>query len=102
MGRDKALLIMDANVLIDLCEADRTLIRLISQHVGPIHVPLPVLQEVDQIDEAQCADLGILLVEPSLQTAIDAATHRRAGLSFNDHLCLPEQATAPRRRKPGP
>lgn len=58
MGRDKALLIMDANVLIDLCEADRTLIRLISQHVGPIHVPLPVLQEVDQIDEAQCADLG--------------------------------------------
>jgi rRNA-processing protein FCF1 len=79
---------MDANVLIDLCEADRTVIRLISEHVGQVHVPLPVLrEEVDQIDEAECTDLGIVVVEPPLQTAIDAAT-RRAGLSFHDHLCL--------------
>ncbi|MBI5544455.1 MAG: hypothetical protein HY901_11230 [Deltaproteobacteria bacterium] len=82
----KGLLIMDANVLNDLCEADRTVIRLISEHVGQVHVPLPVLQEeVDQIDESECADLGIVLVDPPLQTAIDAAA-RRAGLSFHDHL----------------
>jgi hypothetical protein len=79
---------MDANVLIDLCEADRTVIRLISDHVGQIHVPLPVLrEEVDQIDEADYAELGIVAVDPPLQTATDAAG-RRAGLSFHDHLCL--------------
>ncbi len=79
---------MDANVLIDLCEADRTVIRLISDHVGKVHVPLPVLrEEVDQIDEDEYADLGIVPVDPPLQTAADAAT-RRAGLSFHDHLCL--------------
>jgi len=79
---------MDANVLIDLCEADRTIIRLVSDHISRVHVPLPVLrEEVDQIDEAECADLGIVPIEPSLETAMAAAT-RRAGLSFHDHLCV--------------
>ncbi|MGI5862446.1 MAG: hypothetical protein ACOX6T_10375 [Myxococcales bacterium] len=89
MGRShERSLLIDANVLIDLCEADRTVIRLISQHVGQVLVPLPVLrEEVDQIDEAECPDLGIVLIEPSLQTAAEAAT-RRGGLSFHDHLCL--------------
>lgn len=88
MASKKGLLIMDANVLIDLCEADRTVIRLISDHVGQVHVPLPVLrEEVDQIDESEYADLGIVPVDPPLQMAIDAAA-RRAGLSFHDHLCL--------------
>ncbi len=89
MGRSrKGLLIMDANVLIDLCEADRTVIRLISEHVGQVHVPLPVLrEEVDQIDAAEYADLGIVPVDPPLQTATNAVA-RRAGLSFHDHLCL--------------
>jgi hypothetical protein len=84
----KGFLVMDANVLIDLCEADRTVIRLISDHIGRVHVPLPVLrEEVDQIDEAEYTELGIVPVDPPLQTAIDAAT-RKAGLSFHDHLCL--------------
>ena len=88
MSSNKGLLIMDANVLIDLCEADRTVIRLISDHVGQVHVPIPVLrEEVDQIDEAEYAELGIVPVDPPLQTATDAAA-RRAGLSFHDHLCL--------------
>lgn len=79
---------MDANVLIDFCEADRTVIRVISDHVGTVHVPLPVLhEEVDQIDAAECADLGIVPVDPPLGMAADAAV-RRAGLSFHDHLCL--------------
>ena len=88
MGSGKGLLIIDANVLIDLCEADRTVIRLFFAHGGTVHVPLPVLrEEVAQIDAAEYADLGIVPVEPPLQTATDAAV-RRAGLSFHDHLCL--------------
>ena len=38
-GRAPGLLSMDANVLIDLCEADRAVIRLISDHVGQTQVP---------------------------------------------------------------
>ena len=84
----KGLLIMDANVLIDLVEADSTVIRLISEHVGQVHVPVPVLrEEVEQIDASDYAELGIVPVEPSLETASDAAI-RRSGLSFHDHLCL--------------
>ncbi|HVS10393.1 MAG TPA: hypothetical protein VMS76_11005 [Planctomycetota bacterium] len=79
---------MDANVLIDLCEADRTIIRLVSEHVGQVHVPLPVLrEEVVQIDASEYAELGIVPVIPPLHTAVQAAT-RRAGLSFHDHLCF--------------
>lgn len=79
---------MDANVLIDLCEADRSVVRLLSDRVGKVHVPLPVLRdEVDPVDEAECADLGIVPVEPPLSMAVEAAK-RRAGLSFHDHLCL--------------
>lgn len=89
MGRSRTgLLIVDANVLIDFCEADRTVLRLISRHVGKVHVPLPVLrEEVEQLDDSECAELGIILVEPSLELVAVVAT-RRAGLSFYDHLCL--------------
>jgi hypothetical protein len=88
MSAHKGLLIMDANVLIDLCEADRTVIRLISDHVGLVHVPLPILwEEVEQLDENEYDELGIVPVDPPLKTATEAAT-RRAGLSFHDNLCL--------------
>ena len=36
-------MLMDASVLIDLCNVDPTLIRLISDQIGRVHVPTPVL-----------------------------------------------------------
>ena len=89
MKRSRAgLLIMDACVVIDFLESDRTVIRLISETVGQVHVPLPILrEEIAQLGEEHWADLGIVAVEPSLETATAAAS-RRAGLSFYDHLCL--------------
>lgn len=81
------LLIVDACVLIDICKADRSVLTLISRHVGPLHVATPVLAEVDQIDESQAVSLGIKLVEPTLDQASEAATARQ-GLSFSDRLCL--------------
>jgi predicted nucleic acid-binding protein len=89
MGRRRrGILIMDASVLIDLCAADRTLIALISDQLGPVHVPLPLLrEEVQDIAESDCAELGIVAVEPSLEMIVDA-TSRRGGLSFHDRICL--------------
>lgn len=81
-------LIIDANVLIDYCETDRSILPLISVHLGPVHVATPVLhEEVEQLDETECRSLRVELVEPSLELAAAAAA-RRGALSFHDNLCL--------------
>ena len=80
---------MDANVLIDFCEADRTVLRLVSEHIGPVHVPLPIIREEvqDLLADDDHAELGIVPIEPTLEAATEAAG-KRAGLSFHDQLCL--------------
>jgi len=44
------LLIIDANVLIDFCKTDSSVLTLVAKHVGPVHVAEPVLAEVKQLD----------------------------------------------------
>lgn len=84
----RTLLLMDANVLIDFCDSDRTIIPLISKHIGRVHVPLPILvEEVEPFNDVDWTELEIVSVEPSLEVVTRAA-QRRAGLSFHDHLCL--------------
>lgn len=78
---------MDACVLIDVCQSDRSIITLVSQHLGEVHVATTVLAEVAQLDESEAVSLGIKLVEPSLEMAAEAAAARGV-LSFNDRLCL--------------
>lgn len=58
------LLTLDANVLIDLSKTDRTVLNLISEHIGQIYVPITIFEEVKQIDETECLGLGIILHEP--------------------------------------
>jgi hypothetical protein len=73
--------------LIDFCKVDKTILSVVCEYVGTIHVPSPVLNEVDQISEDEAADLGIVVVEPQLEQVI-AAGARRGGLSFEDRLCV--------------
>ncbi len=80
-------LILDANILVDYVPCDNTVIKLISTHVGHIHVATPVLHEVKQITEHDCLNLGITLVEPQVEQLISAA-HGRGPLSLQDHLCV--------------
>jgi len=81
------LLIVDADVLIDFCEADPTVLKLISQRIGQVHVLTSVIAEVDQITEEECARLGIVVLDPPADIAAAAASSR-GGLSFNDRLSL--------------
>ena len=81
------LLILDANVLIDYCSAERTILTLISQHVGRIHVPTLLLEEVQSLDIGECERLGLNVFEPETEMVF-AAGKRRPGLSYCDHLCL--------------
>jgi len=58
-------LILDANVLIDYCATERSILTLISRHVGQIHVPVELLEEVKALDESECDRLGLHVFEPS-------------------------------------
>ena len=82
------LFIVDACVLIDFVETDRSLLRLISQHVGQIRVPSPVLGEVRQLTRDSAEEVGLVVVEPALDVALQAAERGTPGLSFQDELCL--------------
>jgi hypothetical protein len=84
----KGFLLMDASVVADFCDKARTAIRLVSEHLGQTYVTLPVLYDDEApLDPEDCADFGIVPVEPSLEIAV-AAARRRSGLTFHDHLCL--------------
>jgi rRNA-processing protein FCF1 len=86
-GAKSVFLILDTNVLIDYCAADRSVLTLISEHVGRVQVPTVLLEEVDDLDESECDRLSLQLVEPSLDL-LTRAGKRRTGLSYYDHLCL--------------
>lgn len=81
------LLILDANVLIDYCAAEPTILTLISRHIGQVHVPKELLEEVRALDESECERLDLRVFEPELEM-LAAAGKRRPGLSYYDHLCL--------------
>ena len=82
-----SLLILDACVLIDYLDADESVLAEIARHLGCVHVAATVLEEVNGLDESRAAELGLRVVEPSLELLAEAAV-RRGGLSFQDHVCL--------------
>jgi predicted nucleic acid-binding protein len=86
-GPPPRLLILDACVLIDFCDADPSVLRVVSRAVGAIHVATPVLAEVEQLDESTAESLGLRVVEPPL-SMFAAAARKRGRLSPRDHLCL--------------
>jgi predicted nucleic acid-binding protein len=86
-GTGGRFLVLDANVLIDYCAADRWVLTLISQHVGRINVPAALLDEVGDLDASECDRLGVRVIDLPLEL-LASAGKRRPGLSYYDHLCL--------------
>jgi hypothetical protein len=83
------LLIVDANVLIDFCSTERTVLALVGRHVGVIHVPEPILGEVQDLDRETAEALGIRVLTPELPMLTRAAEASVSSpLSFEDWLCL--------------
>jgi predicted nucleic acid-binding protein len=80
-------LVTDANALIDYASTDESVLALAARHLGPVIVPSPVLDEVEQLDIADCERLGIRVVDPTLEQLLEAASQRGA-LSFEDRICL--------------
>lgn len=77
----------DADVLIDITDANEAVLALIVQHFAPVIVPTPILAEVDTLDELKCSALGLEVVEPTLDQLREAALPQPA-LSFADRMCL--------------
>ena len=79
--------VLDANVLIDYWNADRSILSLAARALGPIHVPLPVLAKVDQLTHFDCEQAGLTLFEPSTEQLLEAG-QGTTRLAFDDRICL--------------
>ncbi|NLV97975.1 MAG: PIN domain-containing protein [Desulfovibrionales bacterium] len=84
----RKLMIMDACVLIDFIKTERTVLELVSKHIGPLYVTSPVVDEVKEIDnENELIALGLIIIEPEIEDAY-VASSRFGPLSLEDWLCL--------------
>jgi rRNA-processing protein FCF1 len=89
MGVALQLLIVDANVLIDFCKTQPSILALVTQYLGGLHVAAPVLDEVNELDVERAEALGIVVVTPELAMAREAAMAAvKSPLGFADWLCL--------------
>lgn len=86
--RQRRHLLVDADVLIDYLKTDESILQLAGRHVGVLHVTsVTVAEEVKGLDPAECARLGLQIVEPDLDQVMEA-TAAGGQLSFKDHICL--------------
>ena len=82
-------MIMDADVLIDFIKVDRSIIRLFVNKVGPMFVASPVAEEVGEVkDVRELTRIGLIIVEPEIEDAFEAAGEPKGPLSFCDKLCF--------------
>jgi len=87
MPTARTVLLADADVLIDYRESELGILELVVEHVGRVAVLAPVLGEVRGVTAAQCARLGIEVVEVETEQMMLAA-EVESSVSFNDRLCL--------------
>lgn len=80
-------LVVDANVLIDYLAADVTVLQLVSRHIGTVHIPRQVLQELPRVGADECEHLGLKIIDETLEHLLEAG-QRRGRLSFHDRICL--------------
>ena len=87
MPATPSVLLADADVLIDYRESDLAILDLVVQHIGRVAIVTSVLEEVRGVTAAQCARLGIKVIEVTTDQILQAA-EVESSVSFNDRLCL--------------
>jgi predicted nucleic acid-binding protein len=87
MGAAQTVLLADADVLIDYRDSELGILGLVVQHVGRVAILAPVLDEVRGVTAAQCARLGIEVVEVETEQML-RASEVESSVSFNDRLGL--------------
>ncbi len=87
MPTARTVLLADADVLIDHRESELAILELVVQHLGRVAVLASVLDEVRGVTVAQCARLGIEVVDVETERMVQAS-EVESSVSFNDRLCL--------------
>src|SRR5690606_33594050 len=65
------------------------LLSLISRYLGRVWIATTTLEEVEQVEEGDCAELGMYLVEPSIQQLNEASVYAKdTPLSVPDAITL--------------
>ena len=82
-----AILLADADVLIDYRDSDLDVLKLIGHHVGPVVVLASVLDEVHGLTRADCKRLSISVSEVATARLLRAGV-ADSSVSFNDRLCF--------------
>ncbi|MCE8027066.1 hypothetical protein [Billgrantia aerodenitrificans] len=80
-------IITDANVLIDYCQADLSILGLYAAHIEPVLIPSQIFDEVNQLTLAECERFGLEIVDEPTEILFEA-TNRRGPLSYPDRVCL--------------
>lgn len=83
----RKVLVVDADVLIDYANSELDPLERFCKHIGQIVVARLLLDEVDQLDEGKCLELGLEFLDPSTEQLLEAGQGSGA-LSFTDRLCL--------------
>lgn len=84
----RKLFIMDACVVIDFINADRNILKAISDFIGSLYVASPIIEEINGIDgEKELVELGLSVIEPDIEDAYKAGENS-SPLSFQDWICL--------------
>jgi len=78
---------MDTNVLIDYWVGDRNLLRLVSLHVAPIHIPSSVFREINQLTRRTSVSLKIQIDDTPHKQLVGIAGEL-GPLSLQDRDCL--------------
>ena len=79
--------VVDASVLIDYVKTDEGILALVARHLGAVLIPVPVLDEVNQLSAADCERLGLRLEQPTPQQLLEAGS-LSGRLSFQDWVCF--------------
>lgn len=74
MEHSSQSIVIDATALIDFLDSDRSIVPLISKHLGKLHVIKPVFEEVNGLHESQCEPLGITIVDLTLDQYKEAGS----------------------------
>lgn len=82
-----AVLLADADVLIDYAKSDPEVLALVAEHVGPLMTVSLVLDEVNELEAGDCARLGLGVVEATTEQLLRAAS-APSRASFTDRVCF--------------
>ena len=82
-----ALILTDANILIDYASSGIDVLRLVSDHLAPVVVPDVVFQEVRELTLDMAESVGVTVLETPLWLMTSGTAVSRP-LSFEDQVCL--------------